>query len=306
MANGLSPLLSGLELDAPPLISCEELRSLLAGSSPRVALFDCRYDLGNPDAGRAAWREECIQGARHLDLGDQLSGNVDRTSGRHPLPDPGLLAVSLESLGLKSDSIAVCYDSISGMFSARLWWTLCWLGHKGALVLDGGIDRWKKLGYECGPAGKARPSADGNFRPRPQPLMIAEAEQIMSGMEKGEHLCLDARSPDRFSGEHEPLDPIGGHIPGAVNRYYMDNLSADNLSADNLSAEGTFKPGAQLSREFLALLGARAPEDTVCYCGSGVSACHNLLAMQLAGLKGARLYPGSWSQWCRLYPSARG
>ena len=286
----------GSELKAPPLISCGELRSLLAGSGDAVVLFDCRYDLGDPDAGRASWREECIPGARHLDLGGQLSGPVDPTSGRHPLPDPGSLAATLASMGLKDDSIPVCYDGISGMFSARLWWILCWLGHKGALVLDGGIDRWKKLGYDCGPAAEVRPSPGGNFCPHPQPLMAVGAEQIMAGMEKGEHLCLDARSPERFSGEHEPLDPIGGHIQGAVNRYYMDNLSA----------EGTFKPGARLRREFLALLAARAPGDTVCYCGSGVSACHNLLAMQLAGLRGARLYPGSWSQWCQLYPSARG
>ncbi len=295
MAEGFVPMPPGLKLDAPPLISCGELRSLLAESGDRVVLFDCRYDLMVPDAGRASWREECIRGARHLDLGEDLSGDADQASGRHPLPDPGLLAGRLQSLGLKSDSIAVCYDSTSGMFSARLWWTLNWLGHRGALVLDGGIDRWKQFGYQCGPAEEVQPSPDGNFRPHPQPLMTVEAGQLMAGMEKGEHLCLDARSPDRFSGEHEPLDPVGGHIPGALNRYYMDNLSA----------EGTFKPGAQLKREFLALLAARALEDTVCYCGSGVSACHNLLAMEVAGLRGARLYPGSWSQWCQLYLSAR-
>ena len=237
----------------------------------------------------------CIPGASHLDLGAHLSGSVDQTSGRHPLPDPALLAAHLESLGLGSDLIAVCYDSISGMFSARLWWTLCWLGYKGALVLDGGIDRWKKLGYDCVPAGGIRPS-HGSFSPHPRASMVVDAEQIRSGIDKGEHLCLDARSPDRFSGEHEPLDPVGGHIPGAVNRYYMDNLGEG----------GTFKSGAQLRREFLALLGVRAPDDAVCYCGSGVSACHNLLAMQLAGLRGARLYPGSWSQWCKLYPPAQG
>ena len=246
-------------------------------------MFDCRHDLAKPDWGAGEYAKAHIPGALFAHLDRDLSAPKSGTNGRHPLPDPAVFAVWLGRQGLKPEDQAVCYDSGSGAIAARLWWMLRWIGHEAVAVLDGGLAKWGKEGRAT--AAEVPRFVPTNYPARPHADMAVDVGFVESNLNKA--FLLDARAPQRYRGEAEPIDPAAGHIPGARNRFNSDNLSAD----------GTFNRAEDLKNGFLAVLGGRAPAEVVNYCGSGVSACHNALAMEIAGLSGSRLYPGSWSEW---------
>lgn len=268
------------------LITVDELAHRLQHGGANVVVFDVRFDLRDARAGRRAHEAGHLPGARFLDLEDDLSAPRTGRNGRHPLPDAAVFAEYLRRLGVNTTSQVVLYDASGGMFAARAWWMLQWLGHAAAAVLDGGLPAWQAQGrpLEAGPSSAA---AVGNFQARPPLVAWLDCTQLRAGLGQVDRVVIDARSADRFRGENETLDPVGGHIPGALNRCFQDNLQ-----------EGRFKPPAQLRAEWQALLGTRAPQQVVHQCGSGVTACHNLLALAYAGLPGGLLYPGSWSEWC--------
>ena len=250
-------------------------------------LIDCRHDLTNPDAGRIAYTEGHLPGARFAQLDDDLSGpktSADGSfAGRHPLPAMADFIEVMRRLGINDDSQVVVYDAHGGMFAARLWWMLRWAGHAQVAVLDGGLPVWIAAGGVTTTA--TAPVTRGNISVRPTLTRTVDVDQVLASLQSAQLAIVDARAADRFRGENETLDRIGGHIPGAKNRFFKDNLQAD----------GRFKPAAQLQEEFAGIIAT--PGRSVMQCGSGVTACHNLLALEIAGLTGAALYPGSWSQW---------
>jgi thiosulfate/3-mercaptopyruvate sulfurtransferase len=268
------------------IISAAELAR--HSNDPRWVIIDCRHDLTDPDAGRAAYAAGHIPGAvfAHLDtdLSDKRPGPNGEFRGRHPLPDRDAFAETLRRWGVGNDSQVLAYDAQGGMFAARLWWMLRWVGHEAVAVLDGGLQAWQAQGGQL--VAEDAPRPPGTFEARPSIVTSVDADDVAANLAAGERVVIDARAPDRFRGENETLDPVGGHIPGAKNRFFKDNLQAD----------GHFKPAAQLRAEFEALI--RSPGSSIMQCGSGATACHNLLAMEIAGLHGAALYPGSWSEWC--------
>lgn len=262
-------------------------QELAESATPAWRIFDCRFDLRNPAFGRQAYADGHLPNAFFLDLEEDLSGPCTGRNGRHPLPDPQLLADKLGALGVSSDTQVVAYDDVGGMFAARLWWLLRWLGHDRVAVLNGGLQAWTS---GCHPLTSVQPAA-GEARAFPlkrQDAMKVDADYVLSHLHSPEMLLIDARAPDRFRGENETLDPIGGHIPGALNRFFKDNLNAD----------GCFKQLSELQEEFGTLIKGGDAHNVVLQCGSGVTACHNLLAMEAVGLDGAKLYAGSWSEWC--------
>jgi len=267
------------------LISATELAARMR--EPNVVVVDCRHDLMNLAAGREGYAIGHLPGAVFGDIETQLSGAKRGADGvfrgRHPLPEKELLAETLRAFGVNDDSQVVAYDAHGGMFAARLWWLLRWLGHEAVAVLDGGMAAWQSAGQ---PLSTEVPSpARGNITVRAPFVPTVTVLEVMDNLDKGERTVIDARANDRFRGENETIDPVGGHIPGAKNRFFKDNLQAD----------GRFKDAASLREEFSRLV--ERPEQAIMQCGSGVTACHNLLAMQVAGLPGAALYPGSWSEW---------
>src|SRR5439155_4502658 len=275
------------------LISTEALSRHL--DDPAFVIVDCRHDLAAVDAGGRAYRVAPVPGAVFMHLDIDLSGARTGRNGRHPLPEIDALAETFGRAGIDATRQAVAYDQNNGMFASRLWWLLRWLGHDAVAVLDGGLDRWRDEGR---PQTSALPSPHvTRFLPKP-PSPVASAEEILGQLGDGTLLVLDARAAERYRGEVEPIDPVAGHIPGARNRPYTDNLTK----------HGTFKPAAQLRSEYEALLGPTAPSAVVHQCGSGITASHNVLAMSIAGLPGSRLYPGSWSEWIAdpARPIARG
>lgn len=266
------------------LIGPETLHARL--DDPDWRVFDCRFDLAERDAGRRAWGRGHLPGALFADLEADLSGTPDATSGRHPLPDPAALAAWLGDHGVDADVQVVCYDADSGAFAARLWWLLRWLGHERVAVLDGGLAAWRAAGYPEETAPPARP-APRRFEPRrrdPEAWVDAAAIAATPAL-----LVVDARAPERFRGEHEPIDPVAGHVPGARNRPFTRNLGAD----------GRWLDAGTLRAEWQRVTGEAPAADVVHMCGSGVTAAHNVLSMEHAGLAGSRLYPGSWSEWIR-------
>ena len=252
---------------------------------PHWIVFDCRHDLADTETGRRAYAQSHIPGARFVHLDADLSGPKSGTNGRHPLPDPAQFCARLAALGMHKGQQAVAYDATGGFYAARLWWMLRWVGHTRAAVLDGGWDAWRKNGL---PVTAQLPAITSGAFNGAALNHTVDARFILDQIGQSQIKVIDARSPDRFRGENETLDPVGGHIPGAINRFFKDNLTPD----------GRFKPAAELKREFSAMLGALPPAQAVHQCGSGVTACHNLLAMEIAGLSGSKLYPGSWSEWC--------
>lgn len=263
------------------LVSVEEL-----AAHPEWRVFDCRHDLKNTEYGRQAYARGHIPGALFLHLDEDLSGATTGGNGRHPLPAIEDFARRMSECGVDASTQVVAYDNEGGIFAARLWWLLRWLGHERVAVLDGGLAGWKrgKRALE----EQVPVVASRRFVPGPQDLAV-DVGRVLADLGSERMLILDARSAERFRGENETLDPVGGHIPGAVNRFYFDNLDDDGCF---------FKPPAELRAEFTALLGTWPATQVVQQCGSGVTACHNLLAMELAGLPGSKLYPGSWSEWC--------
>jgi thiosulfate/3-mercaptopyruvate sulfurtransferase len=266
------------------LVTAEELIAHIGDAGWRI--FDCRHDLQNTEYGQQAYLKGHIPGALFLHLDRDLSGEKTGRNGRHPLPDPVVFAKRMGECGVGPDTQVVAYDNEGGIFASRLWWMLRWLGHDKVALLDGGLPGWRRAKQAL--IADLPQITPATFVPRPQP-MIVDVNFVLSQLPSLRGMILDARAPERFSGEEETLDPVGGHIPGAVNRFYFDNLD---------DAGCYFKPADELRTEFEALLTGRDPARIVQQCGSGVTACHNLLAMEIAGLNGSKLYPGSWSEWC--------
>lgn len=267
------------------LMSPEQLAERL--EQPKLVVLDCRFALDDVDYGQRSYAGGRIAGAHFADLERDLSGPVVKgVSGRHPLPQPGRLIERLQSWGVDNDSDVVLYDDGPGAFAARAWWLLAWLGKRsGVYVLDGGLKAWHAAGLPLSldPAEKR----EGHFSGKPDQAMLVSAQQLNKRLGSPELTLLDARALPRFRGEVEPIDPVAGHIPGAQCAAFTDNLGAD----------GRFLPAEQLRQRFAAVLGTRQPENLVAYCGSGVTACHNLFALCLAGYPLATLYAGSWSEW---------
>ncbi|MEO7495340.1 MAG: sulfurtransferase [Massilia sp.] len=268
------------------LISASELAAHLNDSS--VVIVDCRHDLMNLAAGRDAYAAGHIPNAVFADIETALSGAKRGADGvfrgRHPLPERAALIESLRALGIDDDSQVVAYDAHGGMFAARLWWLLRWVGHAGVAVLDGGLAAWQAQSLPL--TTEVASPKRGAINEHASLVSTASVEDVVANLASAERTVVDARAADRFRGENETIDPVGGHIPGAKNRFFKDNLAAD----------GRFKDAAQLKADFAAL--GVEPAKAIMQCGSGVTACHNLLALEVAGMPGAVLYPGSWSEWC--------
>jgi thiosulfate/3-mercaptopyruvate sulfurtransferase len=248
-------------------------------------IFDCRHDLAKPDTGAQEYAKAHISGARFMHLDRDLSAPATGKNGRHPLPDPQAFMRALGAAGVDAGKQVVAYDDKTGVYAARLWWMLRWLGHENVAVLDGGYAKWTKEGRALTSAVPKAAPARFSGRPR---AMSVDADDVLRSLGRPGRILVDARSAERYRGENETLDPVGGRIPGSINRFFRENLDAS----------GCFKPAADLRQAYNALLGTLPPDAVVHSCGSGVSACHNLLAMEIAGLSGSRLYPGSWSEWC--------
>jgi thiosulfate/3-mercaptopyruvate sulfurtransferase len=276
------------------LIDPRELAALLA-DGPRPIVIDTSFDLAHPDSGERRYRASHIPGAHYLHLDRDLSSAKTGRNGRHPLPDRAAFARTVGALGVAPRAQVVCYDAQGGVYAARLWWLLRWLGPADVAVLDGGVQAWQRGGGALTDAPTAAPVG----APYPERRALAASIDAAGVAARAPlTMLLDARSAERFSGELEPIDPVAGHIPGALNRFHKSNLDE----------RGVFKPHNVLRDEFSALLGGRAPGDVIHSCGSGVTACHNVLAMEHVGLAGSLLYPGSWSEWSSdpTRPIARG
>jgi len=276
------------------LISSDDLTPHLA--DPQWLVMDCRFVLAEPAAGERAYRQGHIPGARYAHLERDLSARVTVDSGRHPSPDEERLADTLGAWGITPASQVVVYDDAGGVMAARLWWMLRWMGHSGVAVLDGGWRQWLHEGGAV--SSEVPPSAQTAFEVQRSLAEWISSAALQDAMLHQTIQVLDARAAERFRGDVEPIDAVAGHVPGAMNRPLQLNLAAD----------GRFLPAEELRRQFTALLGPVAPRQVVHMCGSGVTACHNLLAMEVAGLSGSRLYPGSWSEWIRdpSHPVAKG
>lgn len=265
------------------LINTHQLAAHLNDS--RWILFDCRHDLADPNAGYQAYLKGHIPNAHFLHLDRDLCAPLTGKNGRHPLPDIKTFTHTLVQAGVSNDMQVIAYDAQLGMFASRLWWMLRWLGHEAVAVLDGGLPKW--LAEQRTLETTLPKPTPKKFIAQPQSKWV-DAHYVLSHLNKPNFCLIDARSPERYRGENEIIDPVAGHIPGALNRFYKDNVNA----------EGCFKSATELHAAFSKLIASIPPDQVVHQCGSGVSACHNLLAMEIAGLKGSKLYPGSWSEWC--------
>lgn len=276
------------------LIETAELAAALA--DPRCAILDCRFDLAQPDWGARVYAAGHIPHALYAHLDRDLAGAVRAGSGRHPLPSLAAWADTLSRWGIDEGVQVVAYDQGSGAYAARLWWLMRWAGHAQTAVLNGGYAAWVAAGLPTSIAVEARAPAD--FLPRASAFGTLTSDEVERALRDRQILLVDARAADRFAGENEKIDPVAGHIPGASNLPF----------AGNLDGEGRFLPAAALRRRWQALLGTRPASDLVAMCGSGVTACHHLLALEIADLPGAHLYAGSWSEWIRdpARPIARG
>jgi thiosulfate/3-mercaptopyruvate sulfurtransferase len=281
------------------LITVPQLQALQHSGQPFM-LFDCSFELMRPEAGAQHYAAAHIPGALHADLDHHLSAphgargahgtlaaDAPASGGRHPLPNREKFAIWLSSVGFANDMQAVVYDRNGANYCGRLWWMLKWAGHEAVAVLDGGLQAWQAAGGAV--TDREEPQHfRSNFELKAPLARLVSADDLLAGLDQAQHTVVDARAEPRFRGEVEPLDPVAGHIPGALNRPFTQNLGADGL----------FKPAAQLRAEFDALLAGRDADAVVHQCGSGVSAVPNLLAMEIAGLPRAALYAGSWSDWC--------
>jgi thiosulfate/3-mercaptopyruvate sulfurtransferase len=280
------------------LITAQQLAALPAQLPARTVIVDCRHDLMQADAGRLAYQAGHLPGALFADMEHDLADHTPaadgRFKGRHPLPQRAAWLATLARWGINNDTQVVAYDAHGGMFAARLWWMLRWVGHEAVAVLDGGVPAWQQAGYALSSAVGVveMPPAIGNITDRPSLVKTVDADALLLDIvthplaKARKNAVVDARAPDRFRGENETMDPVGGHIPGAKNRFFKENLQPD----------GRFKPAVDLRAEWRQIIDA--PQQSVMQCGSGVTACHNLLALEIADLPGAALYPGSWSEWC--------
>ena len=265
------------------LVSTDTLASHL--DDPEWVIFDCRHDLNDPEKGVRLYRAQHIPGADFAPVDTVLSGPKTGTNGRHPLPDPNAFTDFLARHGVSETSMIVAYDDVGGQYSARLWWMARWVGLQRVALLDGGFPKWISEGRPVNAEVPVTRAA--TLRARPSPAMAWTAADVQQRLGEPSLALVDARAAERYRGEVEPFDPIAGHIPGALNRFYQENLHEDL----------TLRPAAELKREFEALIGERRPENVGHHCGSGITACANLFAMEYAGLRGSKLYPGSWSEW---------
>jgi thiosulfate/3-mercaptopyruvate sulfurtransferase len=265
------------------LVDVATLRAHL--DDPNWLVIDVRHQLSDTAYGGQVYATAHIPGAVFLHCDRDLSGPMTGTNGRHPLPDMESLARRLGEIGVGSVTQVVVYDDAQGMIAGRMWWLLRWLGHDAVALLDGGLQAWQEAG---GLMTQSLPTLQPRVFVARQQDRVVDADYVLERIETPQMRLIDGRGPDRFRGENETIDPVAGHIPGAVNRCFKDNLLAD----------GRFKPAATLRAEWLAVLAGATPDQVVHQCGSGVSACLNVLAMELAGLPGSRLYAGSWSEWC--------
>lgn len=265
-----------------PLITANQLEEII-NSGEDVLLCDCRFDLADPSAGRKAYEEGHIPGAIYVDLDQDLSASKTGKNGRHPLPTPEAWAKTKTRLGIAPKTLVVAYDNQGSVYASRLWWMLKASGHAKVQVLDGGLDAWN------GPIGTMPLEPTPCSTPiQAMPYVgLVVVEDVMDNLHTKKNTVIDARANNRFHGQNETLDPIGGHIPGAINYCFQENLTGK-----------LFKSPEQLYQNFVDLLGTTKTAEVIHQCGSGVTACHNLLAMEIAGLKGSRLYAGSWSEWC--------
>jgi len=266
------------------LISTADLAAHIGNAE--WAIVDCRFKLDDAAWGRRDYEAEHIPGAVYAHLDADLSSVKTGTNGRHPLPDPDTFARTLGRLGIADGVQVVAYDQDTGMFASRLWWMLRWLGHDAAAVLNGGFARWRAEGRPT--VGGAETRTPRAFRAAIRHDMAVDADAVHGFLGEGSTRLVDARAPERFRGDIEPLDPVAGHIPGAANHFFQTNLDASGL----------FRSPEELRASWEASLAGTPPDHVVCYCGSGVTACHNVLALEHAGITGAKLYPGSWSEWC--------
>ncbi|MBD9432991.1 sulfurtransferase [Achromobacter sp. ACM03] len=278
------------------LISAADLAARL--DAPDVRVFDVRHDLTNHAAGRQAYDAGHIPGARYLDHETELAAARTGKNGRHPLPSRAAFGALMAAHGVTPKTLVVAYDASGGMYAAHLWWMLRWLGHDQVAVLDGGWQAWTAAGLPTTTEAGAAVRAGQPVEPGASLAGSVDAQAVLDNISRQAFTVIDARAANRYRGEVEPMDPVAGHIPGALNR----------PNGENLQADGRFKPAAQLREEFATLLDGRDPAAIVHQCGSGITACHNLLSMEIAGLSGSRLYPGSWSEWCSdpSHPVATG
>ena len=274
------------------LISPQALHERM--EQPDLVILDCRFALEDPDYGRCSYTEGHIAGAHFADLERDLSGPVIKgVTGRHPLPDPHALLERLRAWGINADSDVVLYDDGPGAFAARAWWLLVWLGKRdGVFLLDGGLKAWHGAGYPL--SLDASVATVGTFNGQPDNRLLLSAEQLQKRLGDPGLTLIDARAQPRFRGDVEPIDPVAGHIPGAQCAAFSANLDSD----------GRFLPAEQLKQRFAEQLKGRSPDELVAYCGSGVTACHNVFALSLAGYSLGKLYAGSWSEW--INDPARG
>ena len=267
------------------LIQAAELQPRV--TDPTWLIVDCRFDLTDPAAGEAAYRHSHLPNAVYAHLDRDLAGPIDVTTGRHPLPDPDKFARVLGAWGLDERTQVIAYDADTGMFAARLWWLLRWVGHDAVAVLDGGLRAWRAAGL--GETSEVPQRARTSFRARPRRNMWLETSEVAARVQRSDWRLLDARAPERFAGKVEPLDPVAGHVPGARNHPLPTNLGPD----------GKFLSAAELRERYDRSQSGVVDEQTIVMCGSGVTACHLALGMEIAGKPGAKLYAGSWSEWIR-------
>ena len=270
----------------PPYTTLVDTASLAAHlDDPAWTIVDCRFKLGDPAWGEHEHAMGHIPRAVYAHLERDLSGTPTGVNGRHPLPTPEALIATSSQLGIDAGQQVVAYDHDNAMYAGRLWWLLRWLGHQAVAVLDGGFAKWTAEGRPVTPGIEAAlPRA---FSGTPNPAMVADVTAVDARRTDPEWRLIDARAPERFRGEIEPVDRVPGHIPGAVNLFYQGNVDE----------RGVFRPDAEIRARLQEAMGGRPADRIICYCGSGVTACQNLLALEHAGLPGAKLYPGSWSEW---------
>jgi thiosulfate/3-mercaptopyruvate sulfurtransferase len=264
------------------LISVADLTAHI--DDPEFVIFDCRHELTDATVGTRVYGESHIKNARFAHVDKNLAAPPNGKNGRHPLPEPNVFMDWLGSVGVSNNKQVIGYDASGGVYASRLWWMLRWVGHTKVAVLNGGWQAWLAAGQ---PVTREVPSPKpAKFSGRADQSAV-DAGHVLKNLNSSTMRLIDARSNDRFRGQNETIDPVAGHIPGALNRFFKDNLDT----------QGLFKMPGQLRAEFLPILGDTPASQIVHQCGSGVSACHNLLAMEIAGMKGSRLYPGSWSEW---------
>ena len=265
------------------LINTEDLSKHL--HDPAWIIFDCRHDLFDLAKGERQYREGHIPGAHFVNIDTDLSGEKNGKNGRHPLPSPAAFTAFLARHGVSNTSTIVAYDDVGGQFASRLWWMARWIGFTDVVLLDGGIPKWIVDGYQL--STEVPSPVPAPLRGHADPLMLWNAADVLAHIGDNNISLIDARAAERYRGEIEPIDPIAGHIPGAANRFYKSNLNADL----------TFRSADEIRSEFTALTNRKQAANVVHYCGSGVTACANLFAMEYAGLSGSKLFAGSWSEW---------